>query len=83
MHLKEGRSLSNVISDLEMTLSFLDDCEGHFNQVPHLISSLSAEVIDVINRLEIEIEEDKQQEEYEFEQRIKTRNLFMKNKLTA
>ena len=81
--LKEGQTLFKVQSDIENALDYLETIGERFTKHPYELDQALSKVEDFLNAIEQEIEQDKQQQEYEFEQRVKTRNLFMKNKLTA
>ena len=81
--LKQGQTLSKVQLDIENAFSCLESISGRFTDNPYELNQALSKVEDFLNAIEQEIEQDKQQQEYEFEQRVKTRNLFMKNKLTA
>lgn len=63
--LKEGSNLGNVVSDLDHLLSLLSNCEKHFKKVPYEFANLSSALADLVEKLESEIEENRQQEEYE------------------
>lgn len=68
--LKEGANLGNVVSDLDHLLSLLSECEQHFKKVPSELGNLSSALANFVEKLESEIEENREQEEYEKEQLV-------------
>ena len=68
--LRKGADLKTVVSDLDQLLSLLSDCEKHFEKVPYEFNNLSSAIADFVEKLESEIEENRQQEEYEKENEI-------------
>jgi hypothetical protein len=76
--LKEGANLGNVVGDLNHLLSMLSECEAHFKKVPYEFRNLSSASAvgapsvsaDFIEKIESEIEENRQQEEYEKEELV-------------
>ena len=79
--LREGAALNTVVSDLDQLLSLLSDCEKHFEKVPYEFNNLSSAIVDLIEKIEIEIEENKQQEEFELQEKIKARQIYMTNQI--
>ena len=68
--LRKGADLNTVVSDLDQLLSLLSDCEKHFKKVPYEFNNLSSAIADFVEKLESEIEENRQQEEYEKENEV-------------
>ena len=65
LRLRKGADLNTVVSELDQLLSLLSDCERHFKKVPSELGKLSSAISDFIEKIESEIEENRQQEEYE------------------
>lgn len=68
--LRKGADLNTVVSDLDYLLSLLSNCEQHFFKVPSEFRNLSSAIADFVEKLESEIEENRQQEEYEKDNEI-------------
>ncbi len=81
--LKEGQTLFKVQSDIENALDYLETIGERFTKHPYELDQALSKVEDFLNAIEQEIEEDKQQRQFELEEKIKARNIFMKTKLTA
>ena len=64
-YLNQGKSLENVVSDLETALSYLNDVGQNFNKAPYELCQAIGKVQDFLGDIEAEIEEDKLQSTYE------------------